>query len=799
MCTPDADRLRRIARTLLECGLDPASADPHLLLRTRVTSSALFIAIGLAPILGPFYATIASPWFTWVYAGGALAWMACYVALWRTQRPLLVSKIGLTILWAVCNASFWLLGGFSSPILCWLFVLPIATSVLSDSRGVWVASLAAAITCAGYWAMPQLGIDVPNTLRPEYANLGPLVYRELALAVMAALLWIWMGSQRSLEHRLAESLARAEEERQNVGLLLEASAASNASAGFREVAPRNLEGLARALGAQVGRLWLRTSAGALAPMAEFRGPEAEGAAYSAEFSREFVSTEMGPVSIDLTRDPRRPHHLLFHPVIVEGEAIGLLELNVASTRREPRVMLDLLAHVASQLALVAERERANESIRALAYVDPLSGLPNRLAFQERLPLVLSRLAERGRKAALLFVDLNGFKRVNDSLGHGSGDALLREVARRLRRALRMSDHLWRAHSDAPALARFGGDEFTVLITEITQARGAEIVAMRILDALSAPVQIHGHETVVGASIGIALFPEDAESGPDLIQRADQAMYRAKLRGGSAFERYDGNADVTQRRFELGEELRRAFDEGALRLEYQPLFRTRDGALVGAEALVRWTHPERGAISPAEFVPLAEATGLIERLGRWVVEQACRQTLAWEPMLPAGFRVAANVSARQLHAPFEEQLRELFAAIGCDPRRLEVELTESALLVSTANVEQRLRSIVALGVNVVLDDFGTGYSSLAFLKQFPIAKVKIDRGFVAGLPDEKGDVAITLAILGMARSLGLSVVAEGVEDEAQHEFLMRHGCEAVQGHLLGRPVPPAEFEARWLRG
>jgi diguanylate cyclase (GGDEF)-like protein len=794
-----ADSLRRFGRTLIECGLDPATTEPRLLRRMRVSASALFIAIGLSPVIGTLYATMASPTIAWVYAAGAAAWIGCYGALWKTRRPLLVSKVGLTILWAVCDASFWLLGGFASPILCWLFVLPIATSVLSDSRGVWMSSLGAAVTCAVFWALPQLGVAVPNTLRPEYASVAPLLYREIAMAVIACLLWIWMGSQRSLERRLAESLARAQEERQNVALLLEASAASNASAGFREVAPRNLEGLARALGAQVGRLWLPTSRGEFGPLAEYRAPEATGAAFSADLSREFVSAAMGPSLIDLSSDPAHPHHVLFHPVVVEGEPIALLELNVASTRREPRVLLELMAHVASQLALVAERERAHESIRALAYVDPLSGLPNRLAFQERLPLVLSRLSEGGRKAALLFVDLNGFKRVNDSLGHGSGDALLREVARRLRSALRMSDHLWRAHAEAPALARFGGDEFTVLATEIAGAGGAEVVAQRILDSLAAPVEIHGHEIVVGASIGIALFPEDAESGPDLIQRADQAMYRAKLRGGSAWERYDGSTDVSQQRFELGEALRRALDERSLSLEYQPLFRTRDGALVGAEALARWTHPQRGAISPSEFIPLAEATGLIERLGRWVVEQACLQARAWEPRLPEGFRVAANVSARQLHAPFEEQLRDLFAETGCDPRRLEVELTESALLVSTANVEQRLRRIVALGVDVVLDDFGTGYSSLAFLKQFPIAKVKIDRGFVNGLPDENGDVAITLAILGMARSLGLAVVAEGVEDEAQHEFLLRHGCDAVQGYLLGRPVSAAEFEARWLRG
>jgi EAL domain-containing protein (putative c-di-GMP-specific phosphodiesterase class I) len=294
-----------------------------------------------------------------------------------------------------------------------------------------------------------------------------------------------------------------------------------------------------------------------------------------------------------------------------------------------------------------------------------------------------------------------------------------------------------------------------------------------------------------------MFPSDADNARDLIQCSDKAMRRAKRRGASGWERYDGDVDSSLDVLELAEDLRRALDQGQVEVHYQPIFSGSDGSLVGAEALARWNHPLRGAVPPAVFVPVAESMGLIDRLGRHSLHEACKQTAHWSPKLPASFRMSVNVSARQLLFPLQRHLREALEANQCEPGRLEIEMTETALLVANPDLAQRLDEIRELGVGIVLDDFGTGYSSLSFLKQFPIRKVKIDRGFVAGLPFETRDVGISRAIIAMAHTLGLTVVAEGVENEAQQEFLCSYACDALQGYLFGKAVPAAEFEARWL--
>jgi|GEM_PF-3044377 len=445
--------------------------------------------------------------------------------------------------------------------------------------------------------------------------------------------------------------------------------------------------------------------------------------------------------------------------------------------------------------------------QALAFYDPLTGLPNRQSFQERLDQTLRLAARSGRKAALLFVDLDGFKTVNDTLGHGAGDRLLCEVAGRFQRSVRGSDVVAvgdvrpagseGSESDAAAISpvsRLGGDEFTVLLGEVSGTPGASIVAQRILDALQAPVVIEGREVYASASIGIAVYPEHGLNAETLLRSADTAMYHAKSRGRSNYQFFSlSQGAAGQRRVEIEGRLRRALEEDLFVLHYQPIRSLRSGRVVAAEALLRWTDPELGPVAPAEFIPVAEECGLIVRVGEWVLRHACGQLRCWQEAGHRAVRVSVNMSAE--HVRYHGMLQTVamgLARAGLSGTLLEIEITESALMSDDHVTRETLAGLSELGVSLALDDFGTGYSSISYLKRHPIDCVKIDRSFVAGLPDAEDDVAIVSAIIAMAQSLGVRVVAEGVENEAQMRCLHEKGCHEIQGFLLSPPVPPEAF-------
>ncbi len=442
-------------------------------------------------------------------------------------------------------------------------------------------------------------------------------------------------------------------------------------------------------------------------------------------------------------------------------------------------------------------------IRHLAFHDGLTGLPNRRLFLEHLGAALARARRRGHLVAVLFLDLDHFKRVNDSLGHQPGDELLRNIAARLQRTVRSEDCVARGDpGEHPEMvARLGGDEFIVLLPEIASPQGAGVVARRILDVLSEPCQVAGHEIYASASVGISLYPTDGEDELSLIRGADAAMYHAKDQGRNNFQFYSEALNVAAlERLSLENKLRRAVERGELRLHYQPQFDGRSGALVGFEALVRWTDPELGPVSPATFIPVAEEGGLILAIGEWTLREACHQIRRWTRMgLPPCF-VAVNVSAIQIRRQnLPELLQGILAETGADPARLEIELTETALITSGEEAVACLQSLRALGVGLALDDFGTGYSSLSYVRRFPIDKIKVDRSFVQDIEHDPGDASIVCAILAMAQALQLQTTAEGVETRGQADFLRERGCSVLQGYLFGRPVPADEAERRFLRG
>jgi diguanylate cyclase (GGDEF)-like protein/PAS domain S-box-containing protein len=438
---------------------------------------------------------------------------------------------------------------------------------------------------------------------------------------------------------------------------------------------------------------------------------------------------------------------------------------------------------------VTQAALAEQKVHELACYDSLTGLPNRNMFFGELNRTIARARREHREFAVCFIDLDRFKAINDTLGHQAGDELLEAMADRLRTSLRESD----------VVARLGGDEFVVLLEGCTPADLGH-VANKMLASIGEPLMLHGCTLDMTCSIGIGIFPADGDDAATLLKHADAAMYLAKERGKNNVQFYTAElADLAARQFVLESELRLALARDELFLHYQPKIDLATGEMRSVEALLRWEHPQRGLVPPNDFIPLAEERGLIVPLGRWDNQAACRQMREWRRDGLAVPRVAVNLSARQFASEtLIEDLVRALEAHDIEPSQFEVELTESALMADPERANQVLRQVDAMGVRISIDDFGTGYSSLSYLKRFPARTVKIDRSFIRGLPGDTNDAAITQAVIAMAHSLGLAVVAEGVECETQLQTLREMGCDEVQGYLLGRPMPPADLALRMER-
>jgi diguanylate cyclase (GGDEF)-like protein/PAS domain S-box-containing protein len=432
---------------------------------------------------------------------------------------------------------------------------------------------------------------------------------------------------------------------------------------------------------------------------------------------------------------------------------------------------------------VSERKNAEKRAEYLSQHDVLTGLPNRTLMQDRLHQAISQARRNGGLVALMFIDLDRFKMVNDSFGHITGDTLLKQVAGRLTHCLR----------DTDTVARLGGDEFTIVLPDASNPQAVGEVAKRVLSEFTPPFRDGEQEMFVSASIGISLFPRDGASSDDLVKHADTAMYSAKYSGRNSFRYFteDLNQQVREKVM-LESGLRRAIERGELRLHYQPKIDLASSRVIGAEALVRWQHPSLGLISPARFIPVAEDSGLILPLGEWVLQAACDQLRAWQRE-GIQMQVAINVSARQFlqQRNLADIVTGVMAQSGVDPQFIEIELTESAIMNPEASIST-LERMKARGIAISIDDFGTGYSSLSYLKRLPLDMLKIDQSFVRDITTDYNDAAIVRAIIGLAQSLGIKVIAEGVEDESQLSFLNQNGCNYGQGYLFGKPLLPEVF-------
>ena len=481
---------------------------------------------------------------------------------------------------------------------------------------------------------------------------------------------------------------------------------------------------------------------------------------------------------------------------------GQFEPGASDDRRLPsRVRSDELGDLMRAFGRMRESVvRHDRDIRRMAYTDALTGLANRLAFREALDHHLLSLHGGSRELALLFADIDDFKRINDTLGHDVGDEVLLQFAQRIRMVVD------RLGGDGAMLARFGGDEFVILVESdpsAGQAGHARAVAARLAEALvtalGAPLSLQGRQVFLGTSIGISLFPDDAESATSLMKNGDIAMYQAKVAGKNCYRFYSRAMDqAVERRVHLEQELREAWGRGELSLAYQPIHRLSDGRMVGAEALLRWRHPELGMIAPSVFIDVAEQSGLIESIGPKVLRAACRDAIQW-PQAHAGdppLFVSVNVSPRQLRSgDLPQVVAACLADSGLEPDRLHIELTETAVIGDEILANKLLTRLRETGVKVWLDDFGTGFSGLSHLRRVPVDGVKIDRSFVADILRDPDDLALTTAIIAMAHSLGITVVAEGVEKEGQYGLLRERGCDQAQGFWLGQPMPLEAFMAQ----
>ena len=446
--------------------------------------------------------------------------------------------------------------------------------------------------------------------------------------------------------------------------------------------------------------------------------------------------------------------------------------------------VNFLQATSNVLSTALQRVESEARLAYLAQFDPLTGLPNRALLADRFSQMIVQAKRRDSPLAVLFIDLDQFKDVNDTLGHAGGDGLLKQVGARLESAVRTAD----------TVARISGDEFAIVLTDLVRPEDAALVAQKIIDDLGMPVDVDGREVFVTASVGIATYPADGIEAETLIGAADAAMYRAKQLGRNTYQFF--TAEINQRsraRVQLGSELRRALEREEFTLSYQPRYRLASRQPSGAEALLRWEHPERGMVPPHEFIPVLEETGLIVPVGEWAIRRACEDLKQWQSVASRIAPVSVNLSARQFRQPdLHERIKVLVCSSGVDPKLIEFEITESQLMQDPHHANQVMRALCDAGMSIAIDDFGTGYSSLAYLTRFPVSALKIDRSFVRNMSRDKNDATIVRTIIEMAHSLGFTVIAEGVETEEQATLLHLLRCEQAQGYLFGRPMPAHEL-------
>lgn len=804
------DPLRRLSplryfSRLIRGDSAPKTRDTTPARQAAVLNIAIAVGVITAFFLGLIYIPISTP-FALLHFFTAAVFAVLYPLHKATRRTTLVGRIGGGYLYLFMIVACWQLGALESPAMAWFVVIPIAAAIIVGPVEAWFWVIANCLTAAGFYISSRFGVLPQSVVNTESQPFVTLCFFIALMLVTGVLITTWLAGQRLLEAQLNRSLNETEDEAINAQVLANTATAANEGAAFDAAVEDCMNILCEALGWEAAHLWIRNDDGSVVPTSLesanvdpvfaplFPGADEAGSTASKFFPQVVAESRSEIFRADLGGDSRADvaeaigvRAVLVWPVIVDGKVDAVIEFfarrGVVIDQRARR----LLDHVALQLTHVRGREVARGRIEQLAYYDIVTGLPNRHAFERRFGAILDAAARRDTRVALMFIDLDGFKHVNDSLGHSAGDRLLHTIGEKLSKNLRGSDFALKlSPSGAPMVARLGGDEFTVVLQDLQDPRGADIVARRFLEIISRPMDIGGHEVVIGASIGISVYPDDAETRSDLLRLADAAMYEAKRAAGNQF-RFATEAlnESVQRRIWLENELRRAVASQTLTALYQPIIDARSGETIAFEALARWQHDEIW-IEPAEFIGLAEETGVIHALGRHILRTACAEITQHNDTATPPKRMCVNVSPHQLrHENFVQMLAAIVTETNCDPAWLVIELTESSLIDDDSSSIELLDSLRALGVGIALDDFGTGYASLSYLRRFPLDYVKIDRSFINGTDRVEEDDAIIAAITALSHTLNLSVVAEGVETEAQSARVRALGCDAIQGYLHGR--------------
>ena len=517
---------------------------------------------------------------------------------------------------------------------------------------------------------------------------------------------------------------------------------------------------------------------ALARLIGYAAPELHGVRFQELLHTDAADTSFGEALF------ASPPNASVEPVNLQTQARSRDGRSIPVEIRASRMTVNDESKFTIVVRDISERTRSAERMWRLTHFDELSGLPNRLLFRQLLEQALHDANREKKPIAVLFIDLDRFKLINDSAGHDSGDEVLRQVTGRLRQCLREAD----------LISRFGGDEFAVLMRDIDDPEAARAAATRVLTSVAQPYPLNGEDYHLSASIGISTYPSDSVDATALLRNAELAMYRAKDQGKNNFQFHSSQMNArSAEHVALERSLRQAVERNEFQVHYQPQIEIASGRVIGAEALLRWDRPGFGMTAPDKFIPLAEETGLIVPIGRIVLLQACAEARRWQDAGARGFRIAVNLSPRQFtQSELVEDVQRILDDTGLAPESLELEITESMVMENPERAAAILRELRAVGVQLAIDDFGTGYSSLGYLKRFPVNTIKIDRSFIQDVPADADDVAITHAIIAMGRSLRLSVVAEGVETAAQADFLRVHGCDFMQGYLISRPVPAADL-------
>ena len=634
----------------------------------------------------------------------------------------------------------------------------------------------------------QLGFDVP------FIFVSGTIGEDIAVAAMQAGAqdYIMKDNLKRLVPALARELREAEGRRERARAeheleVLQSIAQALASApDFDAALSRVLPELGQALDAARVCCWLVSEDGARlepAPNAHDEGtvpPGALASAHDAGLADRAWARGEPQWAPEADVAPA-----LATPVMGDNGVIAVLEFRFRQAVSEPQRVAAMARAVAAQLGPTLLQKRSEERLRYLAQHDALTGLANRMLLDQRLRRAIDDADRDACLVAVLCLDLDHFKRINDTMGHGAGDAFVQATAKRLAACVRPDD----------TLARVSGDDFAIVLAHVAQVSDVARLARKIIDAVSAPLTLDGQELSLTSSIGIALYPFDGKTPDALLKNADTALHRAKERGRNTHQFYTPEMGVqTQARFTLERALRHALEREEFRLYYQPLIELATGRIVAVEALLRWQSPTGGIIAPAQFIPIAEENGMIVALGEWVLRQACRQQCAWRAAKLPALRIGVNLSPRQLQHPgLVATVLAILRETGCDPGALDLEITEGVLVRNARAARAALDELSAAGLQCSIDDFGTGYSSLSYIKHLPTDRIKIDQSFVRDVTVDKDDAAIVSAIITMGRDLGMEVVAEGVETNEQIDFLRRRGCGIAQGFAYCRPVPADELE------